>query len=287
MSAVLEVAGVTKRFGDVTAVRDADLVVRPGEVVGLLGANGAGKTTLVRMVLGLVAPTEGSIRLFGSPPTLNARRRAGYVPQGLGLYEDLTVTENLAFTTAAFGAKVAVLDDDLAAVAGTLVGALPLGLQRRVAFAAALAHQPELLVLDEPTSGVEPLARAGLWDRIRDAAAAGAGVLVTTHHMDEAEQCDRLVVMAEGEVRAEGTVDDIVGDARVAEVTADRWDAAFEVLDDLGVAPSLAGRVLHLPAADADRAAAALAGAGIRAELRTVPATLEEAFSRLTRAAAG
>ena len=95
MTAVLEVTGVTKRFGDFTAVRDADLVVRPGEVVGLLGANGAGKTTLVRMVLGLVAPSEGSIRLFGSAPTRQARRRAGYVPQGLGLYEDLTVTENL------------------------------------------------------------------------------------------------------------------------------------------------------------------------------------------------
>ena len=284
---VLEVHGVTKRFGSFTAVDRASLAVAPGEVVGLLGANGAGKTTVVRMVLGLLAPSGGRVSLFGGPPGRAARRRVGYVPQGVGLYEDLTVAENLGFQAAAFGLDgPPPLDGELAGQAARLVGELPLGLARRAAFAAALAHRPELLVLDEPSSGVEPLGRAGLWDTIRAAADAGAGVLVTTHFMDEAEQCDRLVVMALGRVVAEGTVEDLVGDERMVELTAARWEDAFAVLDRGAVAPSLSGRALRLPAGEAERAAKALAEAGIQAETRIVPATLEEAFVRLTTSAA-
>jgi ABC-2 type transport system ATP-binding protein/ribosome-dependent ATPase len=289
---VLDVDHVTRRFGPFTAVDDASLRVDPGEVVGLLGANGAGKTTVVRMVLGLLAPSAGRVGLFGGPPTREARRRVGYVPQGLGLYEDLTVRENFDFQLAAYGAaadgtgdRAALTDSDLDAASGELVGNLPLGLQRRAAFAAALAHGPELLVLDEPSSGVEPLARAGLWETIQAAATGGAGVLVTTHHMDEAEQCDRLVVMTAGRVVAEGTVEAIVGGAEVVEVTTPRWDAAFDALGAAGLLPSLAGRVLRLPAADAEPARAALERAGVEAGLRLVPATLEEAFVRLSRPA--
>jgi ABC-2 type transport system ATP-binding protein/ribosome-dependent ATPase len=287
---VLDVAGVTRRFGSFTAVDAASLSVRSGEVVGLLGANGAGKTTLVRMILGLLpasGPHPGRVRMFGGPPGRQARRRVGYVPQGVGLYEDLTVAENLDFHAAAFGlAERPALDPELATNAGRLVGELPLGLARRAAFTAALAHGPELLVLDEPTSGVEALGRAGLWETIRAAADAGAGVLVTTHFMDEAEQCDRLVIMAGGRVRAEGTVDDLVGDARVVEIEAKRWEDAFALLDDGPVPPSLDGRALRLPASEAERARRILADAGVEAELRIVPATLEEAFVRLTLDAA-
>jgi ABC-2 type transport system ATP-binding protein len=282
---VLQVAGVTRRFGSFTAVDRASLSVAAGEVVGLLGANGAGKTTLVRMVLGLLPPSGGGgrVRMLGGPPSRQARRRVGYVPQGLGLYEDLTVRENLDFHAAAFGVRERpVLDPELAEVADRLVGELPLGLARRAAFAAALGHDPELLVLDEPTSGVEPLGRAGLWETIRAAADAGAGALVTTHFMDEAERCDRLVVMVGGQVRADGTVDELVGGAKVVEIEAERWEAAFAVLDGGPVPPSLSGRTLRLPADEAARAGRALAEAGIQARLRTVPATLEEAFVRLT-----
>jgi ABC-2 type transport system ATP-binding protein/ribosome-dependent ATPase len=285
MSAIVEMTSVTRRYGDFTAVDGASLRVEPGEIVGLLGANGAGKTTLVRILLGLLAPTSGTVRLFGARPSRASRRRLGYVPQGLGLYTDLTLAENLAFNAAAFGVEPPELDEDLALAADRLVAELPLGLARRAAFAAALAHRPELLVLDEPTSGVEPLGRARLWDTIREAAEAGAGVLVTTHHMDEAEQCDRLVVMADGRVRAEGTVDDIVGDARVVEVHADRWEAAFEVLDAGPVPPTLSGRALRLPAAEAGRVRSELEAHGIAARLEEVPATLDEAFVRLTTAA--
>src|SRR5665811_1018207 len=139
------------------------------------------------------------------------RLRLGYVPQGLGLWEDLSVEENLAFSARAFGSDLPDLDPDLEALRDTLVRDLPLGLRRRLAFAAALAHAPELLVLDEPTSGVDPAARARLWESVHDAARGGAGVLVTTHHLDEAGFCDRLVVMAAAKIVPEGTVGGIVG----------------------------------------------------------------------------
>jgi ABC-2 type transport system ATP-binding protein len=274
----VEAVDVTKRFGDVTAVDRASLEVWPGEVVGLLGANGAGKTTLVRVLLGLLAPSGGTVRLFGSPPSRLTRRRLGYVPQGLGLYDDLSVRENLAFSAAAFGLRrrPAARDGD-----DRPVGQLPLGARRRLAFDAALGHDPDLLMLDEPTSGVAPLARARLWDTIRQAAEGGVAVLVTTHHMDEAEQCDRLVVMSAGRVGAEGTVDAIVGGERAVEVRSDRWEKAFAALDAAGLRLTLSGRTLRLPGGEADRARRALDARGVAAELAEVPATLEEAFVRL------
>jgi len=281
--AVLEAVGVTKRFGRVTAVDRASIAVMPGEVVGLLGANGAGKTTLVRMLLGLLRPSAGEVRMFGSAPSLETRRRLGYVPQGRGLYDDLSARENLAFVDAAFGLRRDRRGSARASVGdgGRPVGELPLGVQRRVAFEAALGHDPDLLVLDEPTSGVGPLSRARLWDTIREAAEAGAAVLVTTHHMDEAEQCDRLVVMADGRVRVEGELDAIVGGEQAVEVRADRWEDAFAALDDAGLRLTLSGRALRLPGGDADRVRRALADRGVRADLAVVPATLEEAFVRL------
>ena len=213
MTALAEARGATRRFGSFTAVSAVDLSVDPGEVVGLLGGNGAGKTTLIRMLLGLLRPSDGEIRLFGGPPSRAARRRVGYVPQTLGLYEGLTVAENWGFTTAAFGRAGLPLPDRVAPLARQLVGGLPLGEQRQVAFAVVLSHQPELLVLDEPTSGVGPLGSARLWEDIREAADRGAGVLVTTHNMEEARQCDRLVVMTDGQIAVSGTADDIVAAA--------------------------------------------------------------------------
>ena len=208
---LVSAGGVGKDFGGFTAVRDVDLTVARGEVVGLLGSNGAGKTTLMKMLLGLTRPTAGSVELFGETIRPDARKRIGYVPQGLGLYEDLTVAENLEFAARAFGVEAPPLGD-LAPSKDVLVRDLSLGLRRRTAFLGALAHHPELLLLDEPTSGVDVLARSDLWTTIRTSAEAGAGVLVSTHHMEEADQCDRLVVMAGGRVVLAGTMDEIVGD---------------------------------------------------------------------------
>jgi len=279
-------AGATRRFGELLAVDHVDLEVRAGEVVGLIGANGSGKTTLIRLLLGLLPPTAGRVRLFGEPPSRRTRARLGYVPQSLGLYEDLTVAENLAFSTAAFGVHGAALEGDLAAVRDVLVRVLPLGLRRRVAFAIALGHRPDLLVLDEPTSGVDPLQRARLWETIRACAEAGAGVLVTTHHMSEAGQCDRLVVLASGRVVAEGTMDEVVGGTRAVEVRSGRWEEAFTALDTAGLPVSLVGRTLRVPGADPGAVGGLLADAGVDADLDEVPASFEEAFVVLAGRAA-
>jgi ABC-2 type transport system ATP-binding protein len=276
---------LTRRFGDFTAVDRVDLTVGTGEVVGLIGANGAGKTTLIRMALGLLRPSEGQVTLFGEPPGLHTRRRLGYVPQSLGLYEDLTVEENLQFTAAAYGVGLHVDLQDLQKSRHRLVRDLSLGLQRRVAFAAAFLHAPDLLVLDEPTSGVGPVARVGLWDGIRGAAERGSGVLVTTHHMSEAEQCDRVVIMAAGRVAATGTMSELVGGTQVVETHSERWADVFNALDDAGFSLTLKGTRVRAIDASTDEVVAALAERRISADVSVAPANFEEAFVTLTKAA--
>lgn len=270
-------AHVVTAFGGLRAVDDVSLTVRPGEVVGLLGANGAGKTTLIRTVLGLLAPTSGSVRVLGGVPSRAVRRRIGYVPQGLGLAADLTVAENLAFVAAAYGSRdVPDLPADLVAIADRLVGGLSLGLQRRLAFEAALAHRPELLVLDEPTSGVDPLARAALWDTVRAQAEAGVAVLVTTHYMQEAEQCDALVLMAHGRRVASGTLPDVLDGSTAVEVVGAGWQAAFTALGAAGLPVTVAGRSVRVAGAEPADVERVLASAGVPGRVRSVPARLEE-----------
>jgi ABC-2 type transport system ATP-binding protein len=279
-----ECAGLTRVFGSHTAVDRVDLTVRPGEMVGLLGANGAGKTTLIRMLLGLLPPSAGSVRLFGRAPSRAARRRIGYVPQGLGLYEDLTVEENLAFSAAVFASppEAAAVPGSLRPFAAVCVRDLPLGVARRAAFAQALAHRPDLLLLDEPTSGVDPLARARLWETIGEAAAAGAGAVVTTHNMEEAQECTRLVVMASGRVIAAGTAAQIIGRARTAVVHAADWPAALRSLEAAGLRAVLAGQLLRVPGLAAAEVSHALGH--LPATVTEEPATLDERFFALAAA---
>ena len=275
---------VSRQFGQFTAVRGVSLQIRAGEIVGLLGANGAGKTTLIRMLLGLLAASDGEVALFGRPPSRATRQRIGYVPQGLGLYPDLTAAENLAFSAAIFGGRPADLTGQLRAAGSAPVGRLPLGLQRRVAFAEALSHHPDLLILDEPTSGVDPLGRARLWDTIAAAADDGAGVLVTTHYMEEAGECGRLVIMADGGVVAEGTAGEIIGANRVTVVEPSSWAGAFGKLEEAGLPVALAGRTLRVPGADPDTVRRALGDS--QARLLSAPATLQERFFELALPAA-
>jgi ABC-2 type transport system ATP-binding protein len=282
---LLRAARVTRRFGRFTAVDEVSMQVQPGEVVGLLGANGAGKTTLIRMLLGLIAATSGRVEMLGGPPDRERRRRLGYVPQGLGLYGDLTLRENLRFSARAYGAAEPELSAALARHADTLVRKLPLGTQRQVAFLAALAHTPDMLVLDEPTSGVDALARAASWDTIRAQADAGAGVLVTTHYMQEAQQCDRLLLMADGRLVAQGSEADIVGSTTAVAVRADDWAQAFAALNAAGAPVMLAGRAIRVADADPDRLREVLRAAGIQASLQPVAATIEERMLMLARQA--
>jgi ABC-2 type transport system ATP-binding protein/ribosome-dependent ATPase len=229
----------------------------------------------MRLILGLVTPSSGTVRLFGLPPSRETRRRTGYVPQGLGLYRDLTATENLSFAAAAF--RVPAAPPPPGTGEGT-VGHLPLGQQRGVAFASAVQHRPDLLVLDEPTSGVAPLTRARFWDRIREQAGRGAAVLVTTHYMDEARQADRLVLMAGGRVVGRGQESDLVGSARAVVVATDDWSEAFAAFEAAGCLVTLAGRDVRLLGADPGRVRRILAEAGIAAAVASAPATLEEAM---------
>jgi ABC-2 type transport system ATP-binding protein len=295
-----ESIAVTCVFGQVAAVRDVSIQVRRGEIVGLLGANGAGKTTLIRMLLGLIPATTGQIVLLGEQPSRATRRRIGYVPQGLGLYDDLTIAENLEFAAAVFGTQRASraaslqVQQQAAQTAGEIggpaipVGQLPLGLQRRAAFAEALAHRPELLILDEPTSGVDPLGRARLWQTIASAVHAGAGALVSTHYMEEAGECDRLIIMADGEVVAAGTAGQIIGAAQVAVVEAVNSRAAYSQLERAGLPVALAGRRLRVPGASRDEVRRALAAGPASStddRVSEAPATLEERFFDLTLSA--
>ncbi|MBO9554736.1 ABC transporter ATP-binding protein [Cellulomonas sp.] len=284
---LVSVERVTRRFGDFTAVDDVSLAVAPGEIVGLLGANGAGKTTVIRMLLGLVPPTSGVLRLFGERPSRQTRQRLGYVPQGLGLYDDLTVDENVAFVDHAFGSTTRTLPATLAPVRGDLVGTVGLGRQRQLAFVTALSHSPELLVLDEPTSGVDPLARARLWDTIHDQAERDVGVLVTTHYMQEAQQCDRLVLMSHGRCVATGSERDIIGGTTAVAVRTARWQDAFVTLDAGGLPVTLAGRHVRVADVPASQVRRVLDDAGVDADVADVPATLEEAMTSLDRAMSG
>ena len=273
---LIQVDGAVKRFGRLTAVDDVSLSVRAGGIVGLLGANGAGKTTLIRIILGLDALDGGRVLVFGGPPSRATRSRLGYVAQGLGLYTDLTVRQNIEFVAGAFG----VTDPPpppaaIAAAGGRQVKGIGLGLQRRLAFYCALLHEPELLVLDEPTSGVDPLARARLWDTIHERAEAGVAVLVTTHNMREAEQCDDLVLMSRGRAVA-GTEAEVLAGTSAVQVTTPSWAAAFDALSAAALPVTLAGRNVRVAGVERARVEAVLAAAGLRAAVADVPATLEE-----------
>jgi ABC-2 type transport system ATP-binding protein/ribosome-dependent ATPase len=246
-------------------------------VLGLLGANGAGKTTLIRTVLGLVAPTAGEIRVLGGAPSRQTRRRLGYVPQGLGLAADLSVAENLAFVAAAYGlTEVPPLPADLVPHRDRLVGSLGLGLQRRLAFAVALAHRPDLLVLDEPTSGVDPLARAALWDTVHEQAEAGVAVLVTTHYMQEAEQCDELVLMSHGRRVTGGGLAEVLAGASAVRVDGPDPRAVFAALTDAGLPVTVEGRAVRVAGVAPDAVRAALDAAGVTGQAAEVAARLEE-----------
>jgi len=218
---VITVEKITKTFGSFSAVKGISFSVKAGEVFGLLGANGAGKSTTFRMLCGLLPATNGYLSVAGLDlrhAPAKARARIGYMAQKFSLYGDLSVLENLRFFSSAYGLSGsdrrtqidwAMQEFELTHYANSKSQELPLGYKQRLALAAALMHRPKILFLDEPTSGVDPLARREFWHRIAALAEEGVTILVTTHFMEEAEYCDRLVIMAEGELLARGTPDEL------------------------------------------------------------------------------
>jgi ABC-2 type transport system ATP-binding protein len=213
----VEVQDLTRRFGDFTAVDGISFRVERGEVFGFLGANGAGKTTAIRMLTGLLEPTSGEARVSGWDVRTDpdaVKRRIGYMSQRFSLYEDLTVRENVRFYAGIYGLSDRQIRErmdallrrlQLESLGDELVRSLPLGWRQKLAFAVAMIHEPGIVFLDEPTSGVDPVTRRQFWEMIYEAAADGTTIFVTTHYMDEAEYCDRVSIMVAGTIAALGT----------------------------------------------------------------------------------
>jgi lipooligosaccharide transport system ATP-binding protein len=298
---LVEARGLTKRFDDFTAVDGIDVRVQPGEAFGFLGPNGAGKSSTMRMIAAVSPPTSGDLSVLGMDPRTEGaaiRARLGVVPQEDNLDEELTVRENLTVYGRYFGLAWpecrARADDllefaQLSERADSKVQTLSGGMKRRLTIARGLVNRPDLVLLDEPTTGLDPQARHVLWDRLYRLKQQGATLIITTHYMDEAEQlCDRLVVMDRGRIVAEGAPSELIAEHVSREVlelrfVPDAQAAAVARLDGLAArAELLADRVL-LYTDDADSTAHDVERLGLRPEATlTRRATLEDVFLRLT-----
>ncbi len=293
---------LTKKFGDFTAVNEVSFEVQQGEVVGYLGPNGSGKTTTMRMLLGLLQPTAGEAKVLGYDIRKQAesiRPLVGYMSQKFALYEDLTVRENLVFYAGVYGmrpeqyrprVKEVLALIGLAGRENERAGELSGGWRQRLALGIALIHNPQLLFLDEPTSGVDPSARREFWDLIYTLAEQGATVFVSTHYMDEAEHCGRLGIMYNGKLMAMDTPSAL----KASQLKGLAWnvvaDPLLSALDTLTATPGvhragLLGDHLHaITLGNAHTAAslqAALAGRGITATVEEAEPTLEDVFVEL------
>ena len=257
----IDVRGLTKRYGERTAVQSVDMQVRRGMIYGFLGPNGSGKTTTIRMLCGLLTPDEGQGQCLGFDLRTEARkikREVGYMPQRFGLYEDLSIEENLDFIAAVYhiGQRRERVVQALAQLGlqerrRQLAGALSGGWKQRLALAACLLHDPQLLLLDEPTAGVDPSARRMFWDHLHALASRGLTVLVSTHYMDEAQRCHALAYISGGRMLAQGTASELLA------------HAALFVREASGPADGLAALAAALRTEPGLRAAAAF-GAALR-----------------------
>jgi ABC-2 type transport system ATP-binding protein len=291
---------LTKRFGDFVAVDGIDFDVRQGEIFGFLGPNGAGKTTTIRMMLGLLKPSAGMVSVLGVPMAEHPERirpRIGYMAQRFSLYDDLTILQNLHFYGRAYGLENDVLHEriqDALHAAGlegrehTHTKDLSGGWRQRLALNAAILHRPELVFLDEPTAGVDPVSRRAFWNLLYRLVADGVTVFVTTHYMDEAEHCHRLAFIQHGRLIAYGTPEEIKQDrmrGQVLEIDCTQPDIAMSVLRQMDAFEDVAlyGTLIHTVAEDAasskPRITQALTEAGIQVQaIDVVAPSLEDVF---------
>ena len=297
----IEVHGLTKHYGGRAVVDDVSLTVRKGEIAGFLGPNGSGKTTTIRLMCGLLTPDDGEGRVLGHDIRRAGRaikREVGYMTQRFSFYEDLTIEENLNFVAGLYGLsptrrRVAdtLADLGLTARRHQLAGSLSGGWKQRLALAACIMHAPKLLMLDEPTAGVDPKARREFWDEIHRLAADGLTVLVSTHYMDEAERCHRINYISYGRLVASGTVAEVVNNAGLTTMVLegdDLSDAARRLKGAAGVdqiAPF--GNTLHVVGRDgtALRASAERVAAETGTTMRPAETSLEDVFIQLMGAA--
>lgn len=234
---ILSVQGLRKEYGQITALDGVHLSIDDAQILGLAGPNGSGKTTLIRSILGPVSPTDGRVRVYGTDPASFShtdRQRLGYMPQHTAIYDGLSVRENVGFFAKLYGVKDrrAAVDSALEFVelrdrADTHISDLSGGMVRRTSLACALVHEPDLLILDEPTVGLDPKLRAEMWRGFRERRDAGATILLSTHYLGEVRHCDRVLFLRAGEVLAGGTPDEI----RTRTGTTDMEDAFLELLD--------------------------------------------------------
>jgi ABC-2 type transport system ATP-binding protein len=298
---VIGAKDLNKRFGSFQAVKNFQLEVRNGDIYGLLGANGAGKTTSIKIICGLIDPTSGNVTLLGKSKGLRSaevRSRIGYMSQKFALYDDLTIGENLDFYARLYGVDESVREErkkwvletsELSGEEKMLTKSLPGGWKQRVAFGAAVMHEPEAIFLDEPTSGVDPLARRAMWRMINELADRGAGIVVVTHYLEEAEQCNCLGFMVAGEIIAQGSPSEVKANMKgsLYEIEVDRPDLALGTLKKKFGASrvSLFGDRLHVVTETDEQkqdAISALKEAGVQiAAAKPVPFSLEDVFISL------
>jgi ABC-2 type transport system ATP-binding protein len=301
--------GLTKRFGDFVAVDAIDFEVRRGEIFGFLGPNGAGKTTAIRMMLGLLRPTAGSVEVLGVSVARHPDRirpRVGYMAQRFSLYNDLTVLQNLRFYGRAYGLADDLLREriqDALQAAGlqeherTRTGDLSGGWRQRLALGAAILHRPELVFLDEPTAGVDPVSRRAFWNLLYRLVTEGVTVFVTTHYMDEAEHCHRLAFIQRGRLIAYGSPEEIKRDrmqGQVLEIDCTRPEVAIGLLRqmDMFTEVALYGAQIHAVVTDPDfdtgGIKSALAQGGVEVKsIEAVAPSLEDVFISSVRSGAG
>jgi ABC-2 type transport system ATP-binding protein len=298
-SVAIGASNLRKTFGNFQAVKQVDLEIRYGDIYGLLGSNGAGKTTTIKILCGLLEATSGNISLAGQTQNLRSaklRQRIGYMSQKFTLYDDLTVVQNLEFYCGVYGVPQYIRKQKIDWVLETcgltgqenmLTGKLPGGWKQRVAFGSSVMHEPEILFLDEPTSGVDPLARRQFWRLINDFARQGTAVLVTTHYLEEAEQCNRMGFMVAGEMVLQGSPSEVKASqpGQLMELRVDRNQQASDVLKQHldGWRVSIFGDRLHVvldhPESDMPRVAEILNNAHLQLQsTRPIPFSLEDAF---------